>query len=152
MRVRGADERRSVLVVQGEVSGRRLDRFEVSDARRRHVECVCLLEAELGGDFHRRGGLEVLASNSATDDEVDLVDRRTVHLEAFLRGLDGVVGNARFFARLEVAHVRLAHGEDALNGRFDGRPFVLGAPVVLPDSAEDFGVIDAGCREGHPRL
>ena len=55
------NKRRTVLVVKGEIRGGGLDRLEMPHASGRDVEGVRAFEAELGGDFHGGGRLEVLA-------------------------------------------------------------------------------------------
>ena len=117
----GEDQRGPVLGVQRQVSGGGLDRLQVADAGGGHVEGVRSLEAQLGGDLHRRRRLEVLARDAAADHQIDLVERDGVGLQAVVGRRHRVVGDAAgAHVRLDVADLRLAQPKDVLDGRGEG--------------------------------
>jgi hypothetical protein len=146
-------QRGAVVVVHGQVAGRRLDGLQVPDARGRHVEGVRPLEPQLGRHLHGGRRLEVLAGDAAADDEIDLVQRHVVDLEAVLGRGDGVIrDDSGPFVRFQVAVTRLAKSEDVLDCGRDGKERLIGSLKTRTDPANDLGVVDAVFREGDARF
>src|SRR5690606_36546056 len=113
----------------------------------RDIEGVGPRKPELCRDFHGGGGFEVLACNTATNHQVDLVERRAVLAQAMPSCSDCMVRDTNREIRFQEALPRVAQAEDLFDGRLERGPIPLGAFVAFTHAANRFLVVDQGFGE-----